>query len=496
MNDLFYLLKKNPEYDPNTSWDTTIKSWEENFLGFNKHNDNFFNPLESDYSFSNAFDVNSDNGISYLSGLFDDTLNSKFSTNKFTCINENCMEKMYSKTDKTIKNVIMWHIDRGRCDCVSKPFLRLVLKPNLTEYDIKNLLYLLADCEFSIEIGGNQMFKLQKLLFAFVICKKLSNSIKIFNVKEFLETNTMEDIKMKIVKFTDKSCKINQKYYVRNSTDIYIDIPLFVDFFSYNLATTLVTLPLLSVVYKLTIPPNKVNMISNYLEHIVLMFEEVVYACFDFKKQLMYNNFKFLKMDSDMEYFHCWKGNIMELSNTFYFASKFIFVIVRQHKMSDIDLETINHTNADIDVSQYPQITGVELEEHYTKNEFINETRTSSILLDNIWVSQFDDMVIYGIAADGISNMKNWTRVQTECVDSIESIESIESISFKSDTEKNSGYTNFNSNNYSGIFNIVDLTGIKIFWSETSIQTNIEIFIIKQNMQIISSGMTGNVFSN
>lgn len=489
MNDFFNSLRKTPDYDPNLSWDLIIKSWEENFLGSSQHNENFFNPLESDYSFSNALDVNSNNGKKILLMLFDKTLDST-NSQKFTCINEGLMKMMNDgKINKEITEKNNWFISR-HCDYMSKPFFRLVLKPNLSEQDIKNLLYLLADCEFLIEIGGTQMFNLPKLLFAYLVCEKLSNPIRVFNVKEFLETNTMEDIKNKIFKYTDKSCRFNQKYYIRNENDMYIDIPLLVDFFSYNFSTALIAMQYHNVKYTLNIPKNKVSGISKYLEDIVIMFEEIVYADSDFRKQLAHNTHDFLKMKPRMEYFHCWKGNIMELSDKWYFASKFIFVVVRQHEITDMDLEIINQTNIDIDVSQFPQITGVELKEEYNTKNSHTCVKQSSIQLDNIWVAQFDDLVIYGIAADGISNMKNWIKVQSECIDSIEKM------SFGSNDSETLYGSNFNPNNYNGVYGIVSLNGIKIYWSETAIQTNVEIFIIDQNIQRVMSGMTGEVYTS
>lgn len=488
MDKFFNSLKKTPEYDPNLSWDTIIKSWEENFLGSSQHNQHFSNPLESDYSLSNALDINSNDDKRILSMLFDQTLHPE-NADRFTCVNEDCMVMMNGiKKDKTITENNTWTIQR-HCDYISKPFFRLVLKPNLTERDVKNLLYLLADCELSIDMGGSSVFKLPKLLFAYLVCEKLSNPIRVFNVKEFLESESMEDIRNKIFKYTDKACWINQKYYVRNENDMYIDIPLLIDFFSYNFSTALVALQYHNVKYHLNVPKNKVAGISKYLEDIVLMFEDVVFANNDFRRQLVQNSHEFLKMKPEMEYFHCWKGNIMELTNRWYFALKFIFVVVRQHEMTDMDLELINQTNTDIDISQFPQITGVELEEEHRIDQF-SYNKKSSIQLDNIWVAQFDDLVIYGIAADGISNMKNWIKVQSECIDSIEKM------SFGSNENGQIGGSNLNPNNYNGVYGIISLTGIKIYWSETAIQTNVEIFFVNQNIQRVMGGMTGDAYSS
>lgn len=480
------ILKKNPEYDPNLSWDKIIKSWEENFLGSNQHNYDFSNPLEADNSFDNSLI----HGDPFFTMFFDQNLH-PMNANRFTCINENCMKKMYNnKLNNKISSKNSWTIAR-HCDYISKPFFRLVLKKNLSEYDIKKLLYLLADCEFTIKIGGLYVFKLPKLLFAYLICEKLSNQIKLFDVKKFLETNTMEEIRKKIYKFSDKSCSINQKYYVSNADDLYIDIPLLVDFFSYNFSTALVALQYNEVKYNLLIPPNKLALISNYLEDIVLMFEELFYAHQNFRKQLVQNTFEFIKMKPQMEYFHCWKGNMMDLYDKWYSHTKFIFIVVRQHETTDIELNIINQTNCDVDISQLPQIIKVELEEVYNLENQKHVKKYSSVQLENIWVGQFDDLVIYGIAADGVSSMKNWIKVQSECIDSIEKM-----IFVPYDNTTNFNANNLNINNFNNVFSIVNLTGIKIYWSETSIQTNVEIFIINQNIQRVMSGMTGDAYSD
>ena len=222
-------------------------------------------------------------------------------------------------------------------------------------------MYLLVDCEFSININGCLIFKLPKLLFAFLICEKLSNPIRVFDVKEFLETNSMEDIRNKIFKYTDKACRINQKYYVKNKTDVYIDIPLLVEFFSYNFSTVLLAIPYQEISYTLTIPSNKIARISKYLEDIDLMFEELIYVENVYRRQLTQTPYNLLKMQTEMEYFHCWKGNVMKLTNDYYYT-KFIFIVVRQHEATNLDLEIISQTDANIDVSQFPQIIEVELD--------------------------------------------------------------------------------------------------------------------------------------
>lgn len=476
---------KSKDYDPDLSFDKILKSWEENFLGSGQQNEHFSYPLESDISFDNPNLGNLTDDKLVLSMLFDQSLHPD-QKEKFTCVNSVQMNRFIKNGCNDIKSKNHWIISRF-CDALSKPFLRFVLKPNLSESDINNLLYLLADCEFKIEMGGSTMLNIPKLLFIFLICEKLSKPIKIFDVAKFLEENSMEQIRNMICKFTDKSCWINMKYYVEKKNSVYIDIPLLVDFFSYNMSTALVSLQYHEVRYLFNIPEQKVNMISRYIDGIVPMFEEFIYSDTNFRRQLTQTPMEFIKMNSTMDYFHCWTGNIIKISD-YKQLCKFIFVIVRQAESTDLENNVINRIDMDVDVQQFPQILSVELTEFYNDGNWSETTKQSQVQLENIWVGQYDNIVVYGIASDGVSNMSNWIKVQSECIDSIEKL------AFR-DNNSNSYSTNLNTNNYEQIYRIVNLDEIKLTWSESLVPVNIEIICIDQNLQRIISGMTGDAFS-
>ena len=488
--NIFDAFKKSSDYDQNLSWDKIVKSWEENFLGSGQtaeSNTTFNYDLESDTSFDNPSHIKNKNSIEFLSRLFDQTLHGD-RIDKFTCINIDCMEKFNNYIgDSTIKHKTSWNINRS-CDCISKPFFRFVLKKNLSEQDINNLLYLLADCSFEILMGGSTVLSIPKLLFVFLICEKISNPIKIFDVKKFLESNSIKDIRNMICKCTDKSIWINQKYYVSGLDDKYLDIPLLVDFFSYNMSTALIAMQYHDVNYQFTIPDNKINMISKYVDKIVLMFEEVVYSDTVFRRTLAQSRFEFIKMNYRMDYFHCWTGNQIVLEGCS--RTKFIFVIIRPIESNDYDSGLINQIDKDFDQTQLPQILNVELEEQHltNKNDYKSIFNKSSLIdLENIWVGQFDNMIVYGIAADGISSMKDWIKVNQECLDSIEKMPF---------TNSNVGSNNFNLINTNEIYRIVNLNQIKITWTESCIPVNIEIIYIQQNLQRIMSGMIGEQYLN
>lgn len=504
---IFDIFKKSPDYDPNLSWDKLLKSWEENFLGSGSHiglnNDDFSNHLEFDSTFDNCAKSNDSSGSKYLFAIFDNTL-IKDDAN-FTCINSECMNKFNNLSrgnQGEIRNQMSWTIPRN-CDLISKPFFRLVLKPNLLESDIKNILYLLSDCRFIIEIGGATVLDISKLLFIFLICEKLNNPIKIFDVEKFLEENTMEEIKQKICKLTDKSAFINSKYYVEKSNSIYLDIPLLINFFSYNMSTNLLALQYHDVRYNLYIPENKINMLKNYMDNIVLMFEEIIYSDMDFRRKMAQNSFEFMKMQSKIHYYHSWTGNLIE--NYDMSMVKFIFIILRQTEITDFENGIINQIDKDIDITQFPQISNIEITEYYKnpKTYEITQTKSSSVDLENIWIGQYDNMVIYGIATDGISSMKNWIGVQSECVSSVEKLsfkdkdnnkDTNTQLSFINTNTNSQGINNINYANSKEIYRVVGNCDIKIYWSESTVPVNIEIIEINQNLQRIMCGMAGDAY--
>lgn len=474
MDDIINLFKKSDDYDENLSFDKIIKNWEENYLASGQHNNEFSYPIEYDNFFDNASstcDVKNNKQI--LLALFDRKLTNYDTKNKFTCINETCMYNCSNSVNDKLTEKNIWKIKRN-CDTLSKPFFRLILKKNISEKEISNLLYLLSDCTFSIIIGGKIVLEIPKLLFIFLICKKISHSINIFDVNEYLKSNTMDEIKKKISKITNNGCHINQKYYVRNNTDFYLDIPLLVDFFMYGMSTQVLCIQYHNIEFELKIPKNKVKIISSYIEGIVLMFEDIYYADTIHRKQLAQKSFEFIKMTSSIDYYHCWNDSYIELNG--HEREKFIFIIIRQHEFSDYESGIINQINDDVNVTQFPQISQIEL--------LNDENKQYNISLEKIWVGQFDNMIIYGIAADGVSDMSNWIKVLSEGVESIENL----------NLYLNAKINNLNQNNYDGLYLISNLDKIKISWYNSNIPVNIEIVHLKQNIQQIMGGMSGDTY--
>jgi hypothetical protein len=502
MDSILDTFKNDPNYDPNLSFDKIVKDWEMNFLGNGKHNESFNYSLETDDSFSNAV---KDNKQNILKGLFDSQF-MNYSNTKFTCISKDVMYMYDSdKRNKEIKSKNSWTLMRS-CDCVNKPFFRFILKPNLSENDVEHLLYLLSDCSFEVSMGGSQMLKLDKFLFNFLICQKLGHPIKTINVKDFLEQYTMDEIKSMIVnKQNENIASMNQKYYFHDKNAVYLDLPLLLDFYSYNMSTILIAMQYHEVRYVLDIPQHKLNLINKYVDEIILMFEEVTYGDTSFRRKLATNAYELIKINSTINYWPNLSENKIEFEPKMPYM-KFIFVILRQEFVIDQGRDGFKYFDSDIDVTQFPQIIDIEItipKKSKGVNSYcaINGYYTKNIALENIWLTQYNNMVIYGIAVDGHSNMNNWVRVSNECIESTDKLnlfsggDSGSSIGNLGLDIKQS-VNNLNLENYQEKFSMEHIDKIKILFSDSSVSVNVEVIEIHHNLQRIMSGMTGEAFTN
>jgi hypothetical protein len=134
---------------------------------------------------------------------------------------------------------------------------------------------------------------------------------------------------------------------------------------------------------------------------------------------------------------------------------------------------------------EYSEITKVEIVDSYCKRYTIE--------LDNIWISQinnncnndnnnnFTNTIIYGIALDGVSDMKNWIKFQKKCVNSLEEL--------LVDSYVIPGLNNIdniiitNKSNNKNIFQYVDTITINISFSKLCNDDNyIDIIFATENL--------------
>jgi hypothetical protein len=203
-----------------------------------------------------------------------------------------------------------------------------------------------------------------------------------------------------------------------------------------------------------------------------------------YRKELAQNSFEFIKMTPSLDYYHCWTGGSIELSGHRF--EKFMFIIIRQHEQSDYESGIINQLDEDVDITQFPCISGIEF--------YNNEHRQFNINLENIWTGQFDNMVIYGVAMDGVSDMSNWIKVLSEGIESTEKLNFDVNVKINSNSNEQKPVNNLNSNNYEGTYLVSDIDNIKISLYNSNVPVNIEIIHITQNIQKIFGGMCGDAY--
>jgi hypothetical protein len=290
----------------------------------------------------------------------------------------------------------------------------------------------------------------------------------------------------------DNNIVINSKFYFAKSDDIYLDIPLLLDFYTYNMPT-LLTIIRADITYKLNVPQHKLNLINKYIDGFCLMFEEhgyenkvklsnLVNTSYQNKHLISDSLYDFIQMQSALHTYTNFNSNTLmfypKSSN-----SKFVFIVIRQ----EYSVESLNSLNSfsyseysDIDVSQFPQILEIEIE-LYDKN-FSKIHKLFDI--NNVWLTQYDNIVIYGIACDCHSNMNDWVnKVTNECVGSLNEFKSSNINSFNNQLSDPFITNNINFENYQEKFLIQSIKSIKVIFSDTKINTCIEIVEMHYNIQ-------------
>jgi hypothetical protein len=385
-------------------------------------NTNCLYDLECDVDFNNA-----NNNLNYNLNIMSYIFFPNLTNSEFTCINKQIMYSMYEKNKENINNNFYNFKLTNIYDVVKKPFLRLILKKNMTELKINNLLDSISKSNIKIILQNNginyEIFNVNFLLI-FSIYKKLGQKINILDVANFLEENTMDDIKKLIDKKTKDFLIINQKYYFADKNDLYLDLPLLYNYFCCKNPISGITKNL-NIIFEWWISP---EILSDYiLKNPVLMFEEIIF--YDLIKRNSLTEFKcmnFNKILRSKEWLH---SKHLTIYHSFYnYNVDFLFVEITKltnnvnfkdnsslNFVIDFDIDfDITKTKTfkpifcpnDCDISEYPQLLDIEI--FNTNESFINNIPDSYIDIQNVWVSQYNDVIIYGIAVDGVSNMNNW----------------------------------------------------------------------------------------
>lgn len=466
--DLFKTLAVNKK--KNISSDDTfsniLQSWEE-MLGQNANVKEDFNySIETDQTFANAYETNK---YELLKGL--------------ASVNNSIISNKFKYNEKTLN---FEHTLRRDSDAFNNAFIRLKLNNDVTTDDIDDILHLLCDCQMKITIGGSDIFTIPKFLFIFLICNKFGISLNTVDMRKIHDEMSSEEINSMRIFCDDFGSIHNQKYDYNSIDDKYLDIPLLLEFFSYGAQLPVIALQYHDIVYHFTIPKHKMTQYNKYIDSSYLLFEKKHYYDSIYRKNMAQSAYELFIMQSYTSYYHGFCDEHLLFNNNSY-ASKFMFVLMRPH-LDDVQ-----------DSTQYPQINNVIISG--------DDIETIEIALENIWIEQFDDILIYGIALNGNSNMNEWLNVMNEFTpidmnklnnnnEYIDNNNVKEFIDNNITANRTNDYMNNNPNNHTGIFNHVRYCDVQLSFTPSSTPVNMEIITINQNIQRIMGGMCGNAFNS
>lgn len=471
MSDLFdFLTKTNPEdTNEDLSLEKIIKKWENDVLsGPNGNQVSWSYSMESDPDFANAQQDENMSSDQILKLLFNSDLPN--STLKTQFINRKTTELVTEPEEtSSIKSRYSLSIHRS-CDTVGKLSLRLKLKPWIDAEKVPRLLNLLKDTTIKIEMGGTPIFTIPKLMLVYLICESLGLGIKYFDVNKFLETHDVDEIKKLIINWeNDLGSNFSNRYYFTDPVGKYLDIPLLNDFFSYKLPIPLIAMQFHDVRVRIDIPSTVVNEFTNSVETIGVISDDNTYFSSENRRTLAQRSYNLLVMNSAINYFHSYTSPVVKIRP--FSHLKFVFIFIRP---TDEFLTDVNVCLTDL-----PELSSVDIK---------LSNSSYAIEMGKVYRATYDNIICYGIAADGYSDMTNWIRVTNECVELPDILRN------KKDGK---GFENFNPSTAEQVYKIVkNPEEVIIKLTPYSIPVSIEIYEINQNFQRIMSGMTGLAITN
>lgn len=472
---------KPEDFDADVTFDRVLKKWEEEVLGSSQ--ENFSYQLEFDPAFANAGEPTKSDTHINNSHMFEQLFCGGFvkSTDKSLFINEDTMNlisnEIKSLEDGQIANMTRI-IVRRPVDTIGKFLVRFKLKSWVNKENVGQLLGLLKDASVNITMGGSLIYKIPKFMLVYLICEQLGNPITLFDVQEFMETHDFDQIKkMVCVGSNDYSSSFSNRYFSKGPTEKYLDIPVLYDFFSYGMTVPMIAMQYHDVRFDIEIPNYNIPEVSKYVEGISLVSDDICYYSGNYRKELAQKHYELFRMGCSINYWHSYTEPVIQMQNTQSYL-KFLFVFIRP---TDEFL-----SDGHVSISDLPQLESVEI----TKQENLF-TDTYTIDLSNVYMATFDNIIIYGIAVDGFSNMKDWIKVIDECAGS--------KGLFKSKPESNNktGFYNFKPEKSNDLYKVItNPVSTKIKLTPYSIPISVEIYEIDQNLQRIMSGMTGLALSH
>ncbi len=428
-----------------------------------KHNE-FNYSLETDTSFDNC--EKEKDQKNYSNNMFD-FFDRSLSQDRFTNIISDQVDILGKFNYEGIKPAQSLLVMRN-ADSVGKLYLRLSLKHSCSKDSFETILNLLADSSIQIIMGGTSCYNIPKLLLVYLICSELGTNIEYLDAQTFNSKYSKEEIKSMIKTERPEGSICTNKYYFESENSRYLDIPLLDNFLTYNMPIPLLAMQFHDVRIEFNIPSQTiVDELNKYIDSIHIIAGSFNYLSAEYRRQSAQKSYELVKMNFSMDYFHSHTSQRVSSEHYEHFA-KFMFVFIRP-----------SVPNPDITKTDLPAIESVEIQIYNSGSYTIEQT--------NMYLAEYNNIYVYGIALDGHSNMKNWVGILNECNGLFESL---------ANAGPNKPITNLKTWVETQPFKCVAMDGYKINLTNYSIPVNIEVFVGNQNIQRVMSGMTGEAFSH
>lgn len=465
----------NSPWDNSSEFELGLKQFEK-LLNSNQDN-NLLSDLESDTTFSN---------FSYKEHKDDLNIIKQSFENFSPWLNDYSIQK----SNNHLNSYNVFNIMRT-CDAIGKFYLRLYLKPNTTNEDISIILNLLADSSIEFQGGGVQLLKIPKFILIYLICGELDTKIKMYDTENFISQYTNEEIKNMAIKIENKKIIKSEKYFFKKNSR-FIDIPLLHEFFVYGMNINLIASQFHDYKIIFEIKTDNLNKLENYIdvENVSVIADELIYYEKITRSNITIGVHENFKMQCKSDYYHNFCNQTLQ--PTFILKNermKFMFIFISA-SLSEFNL---------INSNQLPQIQSIDLEYDLEYEYKLSNCSKRTIPFENMYFAQYENILVYGIALDGYSNMKNWIQVLNECNNIHKTIENKQTIEYKSspmNLRRNTGesFSNLNRDQNVNPFGVVCLSNCHINFTNILNPINVEIYLINQNINRMISGMTGDWF--
>lgn len=346
-------------------------------------------------------------------------------------------------------------------------FLRLKIKHR---DDIEEILDTIQYAKAYLEIGGQRVFSIPNLTFNFLILEKLQEmgrskdmGINYFNYEEWSEGLTEDEISNIVTTNNDSNTVVHHRYFVDDKHDMYLDIPLLFDFFSYG--ADLISLQYHAIAVELSMPQPVADHLKTLLAEPNMWlynWNEVLYKTNEGRELVESEEVRELavtRCDSHNNQIDPTNNRIKIYGNA---GTKFLFVMIRSNE-------------ADIDVTGLPEIV--------KGNAVIRGSGLVELDSDMFYVADYDKKIrLYAISPDPEQDMRRWVQIVDE---------------FKAEDHKQGMHTTKgNKKSIDLQFSPMDVDNIILEFSHAAPHIEVQTHLITQNILRILSGMAGLYWSN